>query len=142
MNGAEIRFSVDGAPFGWQRNGYNQSTNRIYKKAETREHQEAVAWAYRRACGAFSFSRDACIAMVVLAYMPIPKSASEKKKQAMLEGKIRPTVKPDWDNIGKLIADALNGIAFDDDKSIVDGRVIKLYGEKPHVEILLKEVGL
>lgn len=51
----------------------------------------------------------------------IPKSWSRKKQEKALQGLIRPEVKPDWDNTGKLVGDALNRIAYGDDKSIVDG---------------------
>lgn len=40
----------------------------------------------------------------------------------------------DWDNLGKLVGDALSGYAFPDDAAIVDGRVRKVYardGEVP-----------
>ena len=35
----------------------------------------------------------------------------------MLEHRIRPTVKPDLDNVAKLIYDALNGVAWYDDNA-------------------------
>lgn len=38
-----------------------------------------------------------------------------------------PTSKPDWDNIGKLICDSLNGILWADDAVIVDGGLRKRY---------------
>lgn len=31
----------------------------------------------------------------------------------------------DWDNLGKVVSDALNGVAYKDDRQVVDGRVIK-----------------
>ncbi len=76
--------------------------------------------------------------MKVTAYMPIPKSASKKRHELMLSGAIRPTVKPDWDNIGKLVADALNGVAYDDDKCIVDAQVRKFYSETPRTVVVLE----
>ena len=32
----------------------------------------------------------------------------------------------DWDNLGKLISDALNGVFWHDDRQVVDARVMKL----------------
>ena len=58
----------------------------------------------------------------------------------MLEHKIRPTKKPDWDNIGKIICDSLNQIAYRDDAQIVDSQVRKFYSENPRVEVIIKEV--
>ena len=77
--------------------------------------------------------------MRVIAYLPIPKSTSKKNRQQMIDGVIRPTVKPDWDNIGKLIADALNKVAYDDDKCIVDSQVRKFYSEHPRTVVILQE---
>ena len=61
---------------------------------------------------------------------PVPESKSAKFKKDALAGRIRPTVKPDWDNGGKL-SDALNLIVWVDDKQIVEARVTKIYGQKP-----------
>ncbi|AVX31822.1 Holliday junction resolvase RusA (prophage-encoded endonuclease) [Carboxydocella thermautotrophica] len=36
----------------------------------------------------------------------------------------------DWDNYGKAITDALNKVAYKDDRQIVDGRVIKRLCDK------------
>lgn len=73
-------------------------------------------------------------------YMGIPKSVSKKKREEMIEGKIRPTKKPDIDNICKIILDSLNGIAYDDDKQIVECNIEKWYGEDPRVELNLEEI--
>jgi Holliday junction resolvase RusA-like endonuclease len=32
----------------------------------------------------------------------------------------------DWDNIGKLVSDALNGVFWEDDRQVIDARVMKL----------------
>lgn len=76
----------------------------------------------------------------ITAYFSIPKSASKKKREDMLAGIIRPTKKPDWDNIGKIICDSLNKLAYDDDSGIVTGIVRKYYSDKPRVEVVLIEV--
>lgn len=74
------------------------------------------------------------------AYFPIPKATSKKNRLLMLSGGIRPTVKPDIENIYKIIADALNGLAYDDDKQIVSGSMDKYYSEDPRVEIYVREL--
>lgn len=70
-------------------------------------------------------------------YFKIPESYSRKKQGLALQGIIRPTVKPDWDNISKNICDALNGVAYNDDKNIVDGAVHKYYSEYDYVDIVI-----
>lgn len=63
--------------------------------------------------------------------VPIPPSWSKAKQLEALMGETWPTKKPDWDNAGKLVSDALNGIAWLDDAQVVDGRVVKRYGIEP-----------
>lgn len=56
-----------------------------------------------------------------------PKSTSKKKREALLgTGYCH---KPDCDNIAKAILDALNGMAYDDDASVVEVAVKKVYGD-------------
>ena len=76
----------------------------------------------------------------VRVFMGIPNSWSAKKKKLALESKIRPTHRKDWDNLGKTVCDALNGLAYRDDGQIVDGRVRKWYSDRPRVEIEITEV--
>ena len=76
----------------------------------------------------------------VIAYYPIPQSTSKKRRKEMLEHRIRPTVKPDLDNVAKLIFDALNGVAWYDDNAIVDTQVRKFYSDTPRVEVFIRVV--
>ena len=135
----KVSFTVEGNPIGWQRTGYNKHTGAKYTQEKTRQHKQLIAWAYRKQAGTFRFPKGTYVDMRVIAYLPIPKSKSKKARQLMIEGKIRPTVKPDCDNILKLVADALNGIAYDDDKQIVTMSVMKRYGDTPHTEIYINE---
>ena len=81
---------------------------------------------------------DGEIIAEIIAYFSIPKSFSKKKRSEAIEGKIKPTKKPDTDNIAKTILDSLNGIAFEDDKQVVALLVKKLYGEEAKVVVSLK----
>lgn len=134
----KVKFTIDGNPIGWQRVGYNRYTGAKFTQEKTRQHEQLVALMYRQQAGAFRFPKGTYLDMRVIAYLPIPKSKNKIERQLMIEGKIRPTVKPDWDNIGKLIADALNGIAYDDDKCIVDAQVRKFYSDNPRTEVILQ----
>lgn len=133
-----VSFTVDGDPFGWQRAGQNRRTGAVYTKSKTRSREQLIGYAYRAAHGML-FPRGSYIRLIVIAYMRIPKSATKAKRELMLTGKIRPTVKPDWDNLGKLVSDALNGIAYDDDKSVVEAVVRKYYSDRPRTQITVCE---
>lgn len=75
----------------------------------------------------------------IQAFVPIPVSASKKRQAAMREGLEIPTSKPDWDNLGKLVCDALEGMAYRRDQQIADGRVRKRYDDNPRMEIRISE---
>lgn len=83
---------------------------------------------------------NAMIEMEITAYYQIAKSDSKKKKQMKLNNVIRPTKKPDMDNIVKIIADPLNGIAYHDDSQIVNCSIKKFFSDQPRVEVKIKEV--
>ena len=82
---------------------------------------------------------DGPMAMTVIAYMSIPASASAKARVEMLAQRVWPTKKPDADNILKLVADALNGLAYVDDKQIVTAHFHKVYSDRPRLEINVVE---
>ena len=77
------------------------------------------------------------LSVTINAYFAIPKSFSKKKQQEAKDGLIRPTVKPDCDNIAKNINDALNGIVYPDDKQIIRLEVNKYYSENERVEVII-----
>lgn len=72
--------------------------------------------------------------IAITAYHPIPKSANKADRAAMESNARLPMRKPDADNIGKIILDALNGVAYKDDSQVVGLLVLKRYGE-PRVEV-------
>ncbi len=62
-------------------------------------------------------------------FFPIPKSTSKRTRQLMLSGIIRPDIRPDTSNLAYLIENALQGIAYDDDKRVCSNIYAKYYGE-------------
>ena len=74
-----------------------------------------------------------------IAWVSIPKSTSKKKKILMQKGEIRPTKKPDIDNIFKVILDALQSLAFRNDSQFVAALPLKYYSERPRLEIKIEE---
>ena len=85
---------------------------------------------------------EGAISVVVMAYLTIPMSKSKKQKEAMLNGKILPTTKPDGDNIFKIVTDALEGMAYKKDNQIVRGGFKKIYSNTPRLEIIISEIKL
>lgn len=76
------------------------------------------------------------------AFFEIPHSTSLKNQLKMIHDEILPSIKPDADNIAKSILDALNGIAFKDDKQVVELLVKKHYSTEPKAVVTIEEVFL
>lgn len=133
----QIRFEIQGKPMGKQR-ARTLKSGRSYTPEETVNYETLVRQLY--IIQNFSRQLSGAIKGKIIAYFQIPKGASKKKYEMMMSGKIRPTVKPDWDNIGKIICDSLNGLAYRDDAYITECTVKKLYSDKPRVEVELYEL--
>lgn len=88
---------------------------RAYTPKNTVMYENQVKAEYGVQCDNFRFPDEAMLDVRIFAFYGIPKSVSKKKRQEMIEGKIRPVKKPDFDNIAKVICDSLNGIAWNHD---------------------------
>lgn len=130
----KIRFTIPGKPMGKQR-ARTLKTGRSYTPKETVNYETLVKQIY--IMQNFTKQLEGAIEGEIKAYFQIPKSVSKKKREQMILGEIRPTSKPDWDNVGKIICDSLNGLAYHDDSYIVNCRVRKFYSDEPRVEIEL-----
>ena len=106
----------------------------IYTPKTTAEYEQKVANAWKTANGDQPFEGPVVVRMVI--GLPIPKSISKKRREAMLAMKERPTKTPDVDNLAKSIMDALNHLAYKDDSHVVSLTVKKYYMDPP--KILLK----
>ena len=73
-------------------------------------------------------------------YMPIPKSTSKKNRELMIGWKLLPDKKPDIDNMIKSITDALNELAYQDDKQIVEVHAYKYYSEQPKAVVMINKL--
>ena len=134
-----IVFEIPGQPMGKQRPKFARVGNytRTYTPKETINYEILVKMCYQNQCKAYFGSKP--INMRIMAYYRIPINYSKKKKEMCLNGEIRPTTKPDADNIAKIICDSFNGIAYDDDKQIVGLVVEKRYSTEPCVVVEIKE---
>lgn len=128
-------FEIAGEPMGKQRPKFSRAGNfvRTYTPKETVNYEQWVKMCYKQAGGEHLGSGP--IAIMLNVYYKIPKSFSKKKRHQALDGIILPTVKPDCDNVLKIICDSLNGIAYEDDKQITNVMIFKQYAEEPKVVV-------
>lgn len=134
----KAKFSVYGEPHGKGRPRFTKRGSHMiaYTDKKTADYENRIAAEYRRQVGK-RFPDDSMLDMRVYAYFEIPKSANHKKRLAMELGETRPTKTPDVDNIVKIVADALNKIAYRDDKQIIDCQVRKFYSTQPRIEVII-----
>lgn len=132
-------FVVFGEPQGKGRPRFTK-VGTTYTPKKTADYEQLVKAAYRKHCKACRFDDDAMIKIEIFAYYGIPKSASAKKRAEMLTRKKRPIKKPDMDNVLKIIADSLNGLAYKDDTQIVEAVVHKYYGDVPSVLVRISSI--
>lgn len=71
-------------------------------------------------------------------YIPTLSNFSKVDTELAEQGYIRPITKPDVDNYMKTYLDAFNGLLWEDDGQIVDGRLRKYYSKDARVEIKIK----
>ena len=124
-----ITITLAGEPVGKGRPKFSRASGRAYTPAKTANTEAFVKSEAVRQAGQALL--EGPLRLNVLAVVSIPASWSKKKQVAALAGEIRPTGKPDLDNIAKLYADALNGILWKDDSQIVRMRLEKRYGAYP-----------
>lgn len=137
-------FRVDGKPMGWQRAGRSGAT--YFTQKETAAAQRMVRRA-ARAAGVEVI--DGAVNMQCLALFALPekmaassKAADKEEISQRMSGNRWHLQKPDDDNIGKLVRDALNGVAYHDDAQVCGGGgVVKRWTDgAPSLTITITEL--
>lgn len=137
-----ITFSVPGKPQGKARprivrqGGFSRS----FTPEKTVLYENWIRSCYQREAGEYRFPDDSPLELAITAVFPVPKSYSRRKREGCLSGFIRPTGKPDCDNIAKSVADALNGVAYRDDSRVCRLVVVKRYGEIEGLRVTVREI--
>ena len=125
-----IEFKVPGKPKGKGRPRF--AGGHAYTPESTKQAEAEIAWYYRQAAQGKVFEGPVCLHIQMV--FPIPSRTTKADREKMHNGDIMPTVKPDADNCIKLVADALNGVAWYDDKQIIYAVCMKYYEEEGVIE--------
>lgn len=112
----------------------------VYSKEESVIYENLIRMEWQNQTNNFKFESDAPIHADIVATF---KPSNENKK--LIDKDSRYTlgcvIRKDLDNIAKTVLDALNGIAYDDDKQIVSLTVGKRYcvgNESEHITVWLQ----
>lgn len=104
-----IRFEVKGKVIGAARPRVTSKGTYIPKR--TRDYRKLIQESFKSVCGQ---KLTGALSVSIHVYRKLPKG---RPKKVFSEHDI---YKPDVDNISKNVLDALNGLAFEDDKQVVD----------------------
>ena len=135
-----VVYTVYGEPVGkgrprFARRGTFVST---YTPQKTKTYEDEIRMMAKAAMGA-SEPLDTPVTVAIYIRVGIPASYSKQKRKDALSGVLKPTKKPDLDNVAKCHLDAIQGIIIFDDKLVVNLHVTKVYAETPAVEVMVKE---
>ncbi len=127
---AAVAFVIPGTPVGKGRPKFARRGNFIttYTPEKTASYENLVRLKAEEAMKGRA-PIEGAVAMTLLIEVTPPASWSAKKQAQALLGEIRPTTKPDVDNVLKGICDAMNEIVFKDDKQIVAVTIHKAYAQ-------------
>ena len=133
----KVKFTVHSEPRGKERPRFNGK--HAYTPKNTRNYEELVRYEYIYQCGTIRFKK--ALKVEITAWYSIPNYLSKLDKSYMRENRKLPTKKPDCDNIAKAILDALNDLAYDDDKQVTDLLITKRYTTAtPHIDVSIEEI--
>jgi Holliday junction resolvase RusA-like endonuclease len=129
-----ITITIDGAPVGKARPRVTRA-GIAFTPAATRSYGTHLAWAAQAAMvGRKPLTGP--LRLTVEAFLPVPRSWSQKRQRAAVAGLVRPTGKPDLDNVIKN-CDALNAIVWTDDTQVVAISASKRYSDKPRLVLTI-----
>lgn len=137
-----MQFIVEGKPQGKARarTFYNSREGKMKSitPAQTKSYEDLIRWKYKAAGG--KYYGEKTLQVNIEAFYPIPKGFSKAKVNDAIDGKLRPTTKPDCDNIIKVVLDALNSVAYYDDKQVLSVSCSKFYAQQGYLLVQIKEI--
>ena len=133
----KYKLVVKTRPIPWKRT--RRSGNRYFLDEKESAYRDELKYAWIHTHG-YTNLEGALIMDCTFTFAP-PKSWSDKKKKRAINGDLEYTTYPDIDNLGKCVKDALNKIAYKDDRQIVRSVNNKIYSDEDRVCITIYEVG-
>ena len=133
-----VVIELAGEPKGKGRPRFSRQSGHAYTPQPTRTYEGMLRYAAQVKM-AGSAPIDGPLRIFVTAAFGVPQSWSNKKKSAAIAGTVRPTGKPDIDNVLKML-DALNAVVWKDDAQIVIATVGKIYSDRPRLRIEVEQL--
>lgn len=131
-----IEFTVPGDAVPWARTRVNRFGARF-----TPNEQRSYAGTLKQFCAAAMNGREPLqgpVELSVLAVYEWRKSLSSKKRG--LPGAEAKTSRPDIDNIGKIVMDSLNTVAWSDDSQVASLHLWKKFGTSARLSVRIRSL--
>lgn len=133
----KMYFEVEGEVIGKGRPRFTKQ-GRTYTPKKTLDYERAIKRSY---LNKYTYLSKKSIRIKICAYLEVAKSHSKVKKQKMLDNELQCTKKPDVDNIVKVVLDALNKVAYQDDTQVVEVIAIKRWSNESRLKVIIEEIG-
>lgn len=111
----------------------------FYTPADTTALEKEIAWKAKAAMKGKA-PIDGPVKVSIFFGLPIAPSLPKYRQKAIRDGLEACLKKPDEDNVGKLIKDALNKVVYKDDSMIVRSTVIKDFTDTPRISVRVTEL--
>lgn len=138
-----VTFQVPGKPQGKARarTFYNTTAGKHTSVTPDRTvlYENLIKEQFLSSANGFYIDQEKPVFLSICAKFLPPKSTPKKKRKEMMERNILPLKKPDIDNIVKVVADALNGVAYHDDTQIALLAASKIYSDEEGLDIVVGE---
>ena len=132
-------FEIPGEPMPMPRARHSNAGGfvRTYTPEKAVAHKGLIQHYWREAAKGFAVPLDAIVSIGITVVKQLPKSAPRWLKVIVAEcelmsewGSLPPAVpsRGDTDNYFKIVADALQGLAYRNDSQVYDGRCTKVWG--------------
>lgn len=110
---------------------------RLYTPKKSNDYRSLLRLAAQQAWGNKPPSEDMA-ELAVTVILPPPSSLKKAAKDAIARGeRIPKTTRPDADNYLKQASDAVNGVIVKDDSQFWRVNCYKLFGNRPHIEVIV-----
>ena len=113
---------IPGKPKGKQRPRVVRG--HAFTPQQTKDYELMIANLYKAMHGKMI---DGYVRVEIYPLYLVPKKCTKKKREQIERKEILPAVKPDIDNIIKIVLDGLNGVAYKDDKQVIEVKARKAY---------------
>lgn len=130
-------FIVPGKPVGKARARYSPVNRRWYTPPSTADYEKEIATLAKAARPSCFDKCKPCELLITIRRKP-PTRWKKSEKEDAIKKNMPVVSKPDIDNVIKIVMDALNGIAWEDDTQVYLVRANRFYDEKDEVGITVE----